>query len=249
MAKIRGRGQGVKHNGLRFWARPLEISNPPRKVSSYLVLFSLVAGGLITLPASGKAQEKKKFEPVQHVRPIQADPVAATEAAPPVRPQTSSTYQIGTGDVLEVNVWREPEISQKLVVRPDGMISLPLIGDVTANGETSEGLAQDITAKLKSYLTSPQVTIIVVEVRSKWYMIVGEVEKPGSYPLSRPITVMEALSQVGGFREFAKTGKIYVLREVNGKTVRLAFHYNRVVKGKDSRENIEVHNGDTIVVP
>lgn len=248
MGKIPGRRQALKHNGLRFCARPWEISNPPRKVSSYLVLFSLVAGGLITLPASGKAQEKKKFEPVQHVRPIQAEPVAATEAAPPVRPQ-SSTYQIGTGDVLEVNVWREPEISQKLVVRPDGMISLPLVGDVTANGQTSEGLAQDITAKLKSYLTSPQVTIIVVEVRSKWYVTVGEVDKPGTYPLARPITVMEALSQVGGFREFAKTNKIYVLRQVNGKTVRLAFHYNRVVKGKDSSENIEVHNGDTIVVP
>ena len=80
-------------------------------------------------------------------------------------------------------------------------------------------------------------------------MTVGEVEKPGTYPLARPITVMEALSQVGGFREFAKPDKIYVLRQVNGKTVRLAFHYNRVVKGKDSGENIEVHNGDTIVVP
>ena len=163
MGKIPGGRQAVEHNGLRFCARTWEISNPPRKVSSYLVLFSLVAGGLITLPASGKAQEeKKKFEPVQRISLIQADPVVATEVAPPVRAKTSPTYQIGAGDVLEVNVWREPEITQKLVVRPDGMISLPLIGDVTANGHTSEGLAQDITAKLKSYLASPKVAVIVV---------------------------------------------------------------------------------------
>lgn len=159
-------------------------------------------------------------------------------------------YVIGAGDVLSVDVWREPEVSQKLAVRPDGMISLPLIiEDVRASGLTTQALATLITQKLKAFLTDPQVTVILVEVRSKWFSVVGQVTKPGRYPLLQPMTVLETLSAGGGFQEFAKTNKIYVLQQVNGKTIRLPFHYKDVLKGKRLNENVAVHNGDTIVVP
>ncbi len=171
---------------------------------------------------------------------------APTKDAEPSEP---NTYVIGAGDVLNVNIWRESEVSQKLAVRPDGIISLPLIGDVRAGGETPENLAGIISNKLKAYLKSPLVTVTVVEVNSKWFTVVGQVNKPGRYPLARPLTALEALSQAGGFQEFAKPNKTYILHVVNGKMVRLPFHYSRVLKGNDLHENVEVNNGDTIVVP
>jgi polysaccharide biosynthesis/export protein len=178
----------------------------------------------------------------QTARPAVKSPVAAE-----VQPDAS--YEIGLGDVLGINVWREPEVSQKLVVRPDGMISLPLVGDVPASGRTPQTLSTEITDKLKAFIAEPHVTVIVIEVRSKWYVVTGEVTKPGQYPVTRSLRVLQALSAAGGFREFAKTKKIYVLHRDGNKTVRLPFNYNNVVKGKNVSENIEVHDGDTIVVP
>jgi len=160
-----------------------------------------------------------------------------------------SGYIIGPGDVLNINVWREAEISQKLAVRPDGMITLPLIGDIPATGQTPEQLGDVVTQKLKSILTDPQVSVIVAEVHSKFYSVVGQVAKPGEYPLVHPTTVLDAISQAGGFHDFAKTGKMYVLRTENGHRTRVPFNYNAVVKGKRPTQDIEVTAGDVIVVP
>ncbi len=214
-----------------------------------IVLFCVAVASPV---ARSQAKNPGKFDPVRAPQAAVAEPAnpGAKDAVKPAsQADPSASYLIGAGDLLGVNVWREPEMSQKLVVRPDGMISLPLIGEVPASGRTPGSLAGEISEKLKAFLTDPHVTVIVVEVHSKWFVVMGEVNKPGRFPLVRPITVMEALSEASGFREFAKTDKMYVLHQVNGKTLRVPFHYKQVVKGKRLNENIEVHDGDTIVVP
>jgi polysaccharide export outer membrane protein len=179
-----------------------------------------------------------------------AQPAAPDAKAPGVADVNPSTYLIGPQDMLTVNVWKEPEVSQKLPVRPDGMISLPLIGDVRAAGLTPVQLEEAITAPLKKYMSEPQVTVIVTEVRSKTFNIVGQVVKPGYYPLDRQLTVLDAIALAGGFKDFAKTKKIYVLRsDASGKQERLAFNYKDVIKGQNTQENIELQPRDTIVVP
>jgi polysaccharide export outer membrane protein len=159
----------------------------------------------------------------------------------------AAVYTIGSGDVLQVSVWKETELGQKLAVRPDGMISVPLIGDLQASGETAEQLSKDIADKLKAYLTNPKVTVTVLEVHSKYFVIMGEVAKPGMYPLARPMSVLEAISQAGGFKDFAKTGKIYILHNENGNTTRTPFRYKQVVQGRIPDPGLRY--GDTIVVP
>jgi polysaccharide biosynthesis/export protein len=218
------------------------------------ILFHLTPALLIAVilwltPAGAQAQAQGtgKSDLVGGAQAANSDPPGASHLD--VQSQPGSRYVIGPGDVLSVNVWRESEISQKLVVRPDGMITMPLVGDIPAKGQTPEQLGEVISKKLESVLTSPHVSVIVTEVHSKFYVVVGQVAKPGEYPLTRPTTVLEAVSQAGGFRDFAKTGKMYVLHMENGKRVRVPFNYKRVVKGKNPQQDIEVSSGDAIVVP
>ena len=164
-------------------------------------------------------------------------------------PQTAE-YLIGSDDVLAVNVWKEPEISRSVPVRPDGKISLPLIGDVRASGRTPVQLQGDIKKELLAYLADPEVTVIVQEAKSQKFNILGQVEHPGSYPLSRSMTVLDAIAVAGGFRDFAKTGKIYVLRiGQDGSHVRMGFNYKKVIKGSDLSQNVDLEPHDTVVVP
>lgn len=159
-------------------------------------------------------------------------------------------YVIGPDDVLAINVWKENEISQEVPVRPDGKVSLPLIGDVQASGLTPQGLQQSIRARLASYLVNPTVTVMVREARSHRFNVVGEVQHPGSYVLGQPLTVLDALATAGGFRDFAKTGSIYVLRlHGEGNHERLAFNYKQVISGRNLGQNISLRPGDTVVVP
>src|SRR5690348_16775415 len=120
-------------------------------------------------------------------------------------------YIIGSDDVLAVNIWKEPELSRTVPVRPDGKITLPLIGDVQASGLTPRKLQDSLASGLKAYVANPEVTVIVQEVKSLKYNIVGEIAKPGSYPLSEPTSVLDAIAAGGGLRDFAKGNKIYVL--------------------------------------
>src|SRR5579872_3097475 len=141
-------------------------------------------------------------------------------------------YRIGPDDLLAVNVWKEPEISRNVLVRPDGRISLPLIGDLRASGRTPSQLQSDIRTQLLPYLSDPEVAVIVQEAKSQKFNILGEVEHPGSYPLSKSMTVLDAIAVSGGLRDFAKTGKIYVLRiNADGSRTRLPFNYKEVIKG------------------
>jgi len=165
------------------------------------------------------------------------------------QPAAESDYVIGIEDVLAINVWHEPEMSKSVPVRPDGKISLPLLGEFTAAGQTPKQL-QDVLAKqLGTLINNPQVTVIVEKINSQKFKSVGEVEKPGSYPLTKPMTVLDAVAVAGGIKDFAKPTKIYVLRrKPDGSTTRMAFNYKKALKGATD-QNFELEERDTVVVP
>jgi len=159
-------------------------------------------------------------------------------------------FVIGNGDVLAINVWKQPDISRSLPVRSDGRISLPLVGEVQAAGRTPLKLEADITGRLQAYLTEPEVTVIVEKINSEKFNILGRVAKPGTYPLTDPTTVLDAIALAGGCRDFAKNKAIYILRvNPDGKESRIPFNYQNVIKGKNLEQNIMVQPHDTIVVP
>jgi polysaccharide export outer membrane protein len=162
---------------------------------------------------------------------------------------TDASYKIGPQDVLRIDVWKEPEISRSVPVRPDGKVSLPLLNDVQAAGLTAMELANVITEGLKKFMNSPQVTVSVSEINSRRVYVTGEVTRPGAYPLLPNMTVLQALTSAGGFTQFARIKSIYVLRTESGKQVKHAFNYKDVVNGKRPEDNILVLPGDTIVVP
>lgn len=199
------------------------------------------------LPAAQQQQREREretpstqaepLEPVTELEPLDPDAPAA-----PVDP---NTYKIGPEDQLAIRVWREPEVSGSVIVRPDGKISLPLIGDVQAGGKTPEELGKLIAEKLSDFLTSPEVLVQVTAVRSKKYYITGQVMRTGAFPLVVPTTVLEALSKAGGFRDWAQKKKIIILRG----SKRIKFNYNEVIKGKNLEQNIYLQDGDHIIVP
>jgi polysaccharide biosynthesis/export protein len=161
-----------------------------------------------------------------------------------------ASFVIGTADVLAVNVWKEPEISRVVPVRSDGRISLPLIGELQASGRTTGQLETEIKQKLKDYVSEPEVTVIVQEIRSQKFNVLGMVLKPGSYTLAGPMTVVDAIAMAGGFRDFAKQKDIYVLRRnPDGTQKQLPFNYKDVIKGKNPAQNVELQSSDTVVVP
>lgn len=160
------------------------------------------------------------------------------------------SFVIGPDDVLAVNVWKEPDISRSIPVRSDGKITLPLVGELQAGGQTPSQLQREIATKLQSYISEPEVTVIVQEVRSRRFNVLGQVAKPGSYVLSNSARVLDAIAVAGGFRDFAKKKSIYVLRQNGtGEPSRLPFNYSEVVKGKHPEQNVEINPHDTIVVP
>jgi polysaccharide export outer membrane protein len=161
-----------------------------------------------------------------------------------------TAYIIGNSDVLAITVWKEPEISRSIPVRPDGKISLPLVGELQATGRTPLQLEQEISGKLKSYITNPDVTVIVQQINSEKFNVLGRVAKPGSYPLTASTTVLDALATAGGFMDFAKQKGVYILRRSpGGSQTRLNFNYKDVIKGKHLEENVKLEPGDTVIVP
>jgi polysaccharide export outer membrane protein len=158
-------------------------------------------------------------------------------------------YVIGAQDVLDVNVWKEPDVSRTVPVRPDGKISLPLLNDVQAAGLTPAQLAAQVTDSLKKYVTNPQVTVIVTVINSQRVYILGEVTRPGAFPLIPGMSVLQALSSAGGFTQFAKVKSIFVRRFENGKEEKFPFNYREVIGGKKPEQDILLKAGDTIVVP
>jgi polysaccharide biosynthesis/export protein len=171
-----------------------------------------------------------------------------TATAPPV--VDDNTFIIGMNDVLAINVWKEPDISRSIPVRSDGKISLPLVGEIQAAGETPLKLEQNIASRLKSFIEEPEVTVIVQQINSEKFNILGMVSKPGAYPLVGSATVLDAIALAGGFRDFARQKSIYVLRQnYDGSQARLQFNYKEVIKGRNTAQNILLQPRDTIIVP
>lgn len=155
------------------------------------------------------------------------------------------TYVIGAEDVLAIKVWREPDFSSNYGVRPDGKITIPLVGDLQAAGLTPQRLSEQLEQALSEYINKPDVTVTIQQVNSKKFFLTGEVYRPGEYPLVTPTRIFDALSNAGGFRDFANKKKIILIRG----NERYRFNYQEVLKGKNLGQNIFLENGDTLVVP
>jgi len=158
-------------------------------------------------------------------------------------------YLIGVGDVLEVSVWGDEGLSKTVFVRLDGRISLPLVGDVMALDTTLVSLAEQIKKKVGKFVAEPSVTVTLQESRSKAYYVLGQIAKPGEYPLNYPLTILQAISRAGGLSEWAKKEKIMVVRRSAGKETIIRFNYENVLSGENLQQNIQVSPGDTIIIP
>ena len=161
-------------------------------------------------------------------------------------PAPPAGYVIGLGDVLRITVWKEPDLTGEATVRPDGMITVPLLGDVPAAGRLPAQLAGTLVAELQRYVESPRVTVSVIQATSARVYVVGQMLRPGEFPLAGRMTVLKALALAGGFKEFARPESIVIVRE--DQTV-IPFNYKRVADGKDVSQNVLLAAGDTIVVP
>lgn len=182
-----------------------------------------------------------------------AEAMTAQAALAPVASSTTGvaapdSYIIGASDVLAVTVWKEPTLSGSILVRPDGMISLALLGDVQASGLTPLQLADQISSKLKKYIQDPNVSVVVSQIHSKVVYLLGEVVKRGPVEMTHEMTVLEAIASAGGLTDFANTKKIYILRNENGLHLTIPVHYKQALKGGGAL-NLVLRPGDTIVVP
>jgi len=160
-------------------------------------------------------------------------------------------YRIGPEDELEIMVWKNTDLTRKVTVRPDGKISLPLIGDVQASGLTTEELKTVVTQRMKDYIATPEVSVLVSAINSYFYYITGEVVKPGKYPLKERTTVLQAISMAGGFTPFASKNGMSLFRKdpVNSAETKFRVRYDDIISSEDPRKNLEIQSGDTIVVP
>jgi polysaccharide export outer membrane protein len=169
--------------------------------------------------------------------------VAPAGVAPP------AGYTIGHDDNLAIVFWREKELSADVVVRPDGMISLPLLNDIRAEGLTPDQLRQQLTTAASKFVEEPTVTVVVKAINSRKVFITGQVGKPGPYPLGGPTNVLQLIAMAGGIAEYADKEKIIVLRTEGGKSVALPFNYKEVMTGKKLQQNVELKPGDSVIVP
>jgi polysaccharide export outer membrane protein len=203
----------------------------------------VLALAVVAIPVPVRAAQNKSAK-----QPAAQAAAPASSTAQKALPQDPN-YIIGAQDVLDISVWKEPEVSRVVPVRPDGRISLPLLNDVQAAGLTPSQLAAQITASLKKFVTDPQVTVIVSAINSQRIYILGEVTRPGAFAMLPGMTVLQGLSSAGGFTAFARTKGIYVLRTEDGKQQKFPVNYKDVIGGKHPEQDILLKAGDTIVVP
>jgi polysaccharide export outer membrane protein len=217
-------GGQTLHRGSRLPGRPVAGRRRSVLVAGLALAASTIAALLLgtTVHAQGKSL------------------AGAAESAP--------EYTIEAGDVLQVFVWKEPELSRDVSVRLDGKITVPLIGDIQASGRTPSQLAGEVEAALKRYISSPQVTLGVLETKNALFYVLGEVTRPGAYPLTGRVTVLQGLALAGGFREFAKTDNIVVIRQRRDGEQIQAVNYDELKNGRNLDQNVVLRPGDTIVV-
>lgn len=174
-------------------------------------------------------------------------PTAEAQAA--AAQVVEDTYQLGAEDAIEISVWKEPELTKQLVVRPDGKISYPLIGEVQAAGKTVKALREEISKRLEKYVTDAQVTVLLLKAQHYKIYVVGKVNKPGEFVVGRPANVMQALAMAGGLTPFASPNRIVILRRLGGKEQTLPFDYKAVSRGMFLDQNVTLLPGDVVVVP
>lgn len=204
----------------------------------------LLALAVLTSTLSCPAQDAKKLVEARAAVPANAAPVPTRASTPHV----DDNYVIGPLDVLTVNVWKQDALSGTLLVRPDGMISMSLIGDVQAASLTPTQLGGQISARLKKYVQDPNVTVVVSQIHSKVVYLLGEVGKKGPIDMAPGMTLLEAISMAGGTTDFANTKKMYILRNEGGKRSKIPVRYKEALKGYESC-NVLLKPDDTVVVP
>jgi polysaccharide export outer membrane protein len=203
----------------------------------------LAAAFLLSPPALPAAPEEQKQPPPG------SEPAAQAREDSISPPPDSFDYVIGVEDVIQISVWKNPDLSVTVPVRPDGKISLPLIDDMQAAGVTPLQLKEDLTRRWKSFLSAPEVSVIIKEVNSFKVFVVGQVAKPGQLLLRGPTRLLQALSLAGGFTNFADSSNIVILSDGGGHEVRREVNYHKVVSGKRPEDNVLLRRGDTVVVP
>jgi len=218
------------------------------------VMFSLLTVFFVTTIAVGQgyssSQKDKKSKAANQMvatndaanAPNHTDTVMGDAKAP-------SDYIIGEQDVLEVTVWKEPELSGSVVVRPDGKITIPLVNEVYVIGLTPTDLQNQLAEKLKPFVTVPQVSVSVKEINSRKVYLIGNAAKEGPFRINSSMTVLQLIAEAGGLRDFAKRNKIYIMRNENGQQKRFQFNYDEVIRGKNMAQDIVLRPGDTVVVP
>ncbi len=208
----------------------------------------VLIGGMVLAPAGfGQTTARPVITPT--AKPAQPAPqTAAPPVEGPVSDTDASRYVIGPDDSLQVTVWQEPSVSGTFPVRPDGMISLVLVGDIQASGLTPMHLAHDITLKLKKYIQDPIVSVVVAAVKSQRVYLVGEVNHAGPVVMTAGMTPLQAIAEGGGLSPYANGKHIYILRGPQGHQTKIPFNYKLALKG-DNRQDVPLLAGDTIVVP
>ena len=161
----------------------------------------------------------------------------------------SRPYVLNPGDVLEISVWREKDLTRKVLVLPDGRISFPLAGHIAAAGKSAQQIEEILKQKLARFIEKPVVTVTVTETPGNRIYVIGQVKKPGAYSVARPITVLQALSLAGGLTPFGDASDIIIIRTVNGKQTKIPFDYSKAKRGKALEQNITLQSGDVVVVP
>ena len=175
--------------------------------------------------------------------------VAAQAGAAQALPPDQDKYLLGPEDTIEISVWKEPDLTKQLIVRPDGKITYPLIGEVQAAGLTVKQLQKDISKRLEKYVTDANVTVILLKALGYKIFVTGKVNKPGDFIVGRPTTVMQAIAMAGGLTPFASPGSIAILRQVKGKEEIFPFNYKEVSRGQSLEQNRILEPGDVVVVP
>jgi len=194
-------------------------------------------------PATGAAQGA-----AQPPRAAQPEAAGAQRSG---QPDTGAVvrYEVQPSDVLQVSVWREPELSQQVLVRPDGAFSFPLAGEINAVGKTVEELRRELVERLGRYIPDLVVTVSVLEIKGNKIYVIGQVNTPGEFIVNPRVDVMQALSLAGGTTAFASPSEIFVLRRDNGQQRRLPFNFDAVLRGRDLEQNVLLRTGDVVVVP
>lgn len=186
--------------------------------------------------------------------------LAGQACAPGLSPQSAieaaqaqvvdvDNYLLGPEDAIEISVWKEPELTKQLIIRPDGKVSYPLIGEIQAAGRTVKELREEISKRLEKFVTDAQVTVLLLKAQHYKIYVVGKVNKPGEYVAGRPVTVMQALAMAGGLTPFAAPGRIVILRKSGDKEQTLPFNYKEVARGRNLEQNRVLLPGDVVVVP